>query len=328
MLAAIWHLVGELRRHRVAHRDLRLANIFLDDHGQVWLIDFGFGEVVASDLLLATDVAELLASSSLCVGPERAVAHAAGAVDTPTLSRRCRPAPPVGAQRGDTQRRSRPARAARRSARASRRGGRGDRRPMNLWWLIVAGAGLVVLSASVAAARKPFIGPTETRLFHAVNGLPDRLYVLLWVPMQLGNLVVGTGAGLAVALVAGDLVVAFGVIMAMALKLVTERVVRREMADYLSIRQRPGTSQTGAILRGGDVPSSGPSFPSGHVILVAAVGSVVAPELPAAWWWLPALLTALVMIGRVYVGAHNPLDVTAGLGAGLLLGGVLAAFVN
>jgi membrane-associated phospholipid phosphatase len=36
----------------------------------------------------------------------------------------------------------------------------------------------------------------------------------------------------------------------------------------------------------------------------------------------------LVMVGRVYVGAHNPLDVTAGLGAGLLLGGVLAVFVN
>jgi hypothetical protein len=31
---------------------------------------------------------------------------------------------------------------------------------------------------------------------------------------------------------------------------------------------------------------------------------------------------------RVYVGAHNPLDVTAGLGAGLLLGGVVAAFVD
>ena len=34
------------------------------------------------------------------------------------------------------------------------------------------------------------------------------------------------------------------------------------------------------------------------------------------------------MIGRVYVGAHNPLDVTAGLGAGLLLGGLIAAVVD
>jgi membrane-associated phospholipid phosphatase len=146
--------------------------------------------------------------------------------------------------------------------------------------------------------------------------------------MQLGNLVVGTVAGLTVALVARDLAVAVGVIAAMGLKLVSERVVRREMADYLSTRQRPGTSQPGATLRGGDVPSSGPSFPSGHVILVAAVGSVVAPALPTAWWWVPLVLTALVMVGRVYVGAHNPLDVTAGLGAGLLLGGVLATFVN
>ena len=87
MLAATWHLVGELRRHRIAHRDLRLANVFLDDSGEVWLIDFGFSEVVASDLLLATDVAELLASSSLCVGPERALANAANAVDPATLAR-------------------------------------------------------------------------------------------------------------------------------------------------------------------------------------------------------------------------------------------------
>jgi membrane-associated phospholipid phosphatase len=39
------------------------------------------------------------------------------------------------------------------------------------------------------------------------------------------------------------------------------------------------------------------------------------------------VLTLIVMIGRVYVGAHNPLDVTAGAGAGMLLGGVLATFV-
>jgi membrane-associated phospholipid phosphatase len=198
---------------------------------------------------------------------------------------------------------------------------------VNAWWLLVAGGGLIVLAASVVFARRPSISAAESRVFHAVNGLPDGLYPVLWVPMQLGNLVVGTLAGLAVAVVDGDLAVGIGVVLAMLLKLVTERIVRKEMADYLAVRQRPGTSQVGATLRG-DVPASGPSFPSGHVILVAAVASVIAPAMPAEWTWLPTLLTVLVMVGRVYVGAHNPLDVTAGLGAGLVLGGILAAFVE
>ena len=86
VLAATWSLVGELRRHRIAHRDLRLANVFLDDSGHVWLIDFGFSEVAASDLLLATDVAELLASASLCVGAERATASAVSMVAPATLA--------------------------------------------------------------------------------------------------------------------------------------------------------------------------------------------------------------------------------------------------
>ena len=96
--------------------------------------------------------------------------------------------------------------------------------------------------------------------------------------MQLGNLVVGTAAGLVVALVDRDLTVAIGVILAMALKLVIERIVRREMADYLAVRQRPGHEPGRGDPARRDVPSSGPSFPSGHVILVAAVGAVVAPD--------------------------------------------------
>ncbi|MET0324056.1 MAG: phosphatase PAP2 family protein [Ilumatobacteraceae bacterium] len=198
---------------------------------------------------------------------------------------------------------------------------------MNPRWLIVAGIGLVIAALSIVVARRPSISPAESRLFHAVNGLPDQLYPFLWLPMQLGNLVVGTAVGLLVALVDGDLIVAIGVVLATVLKLVVERVVRREMSDHLAVRQRPGTSQVDPVLRG-DVPSSGPSFPSGHVILVAGIGCVVAANLPSNWWSVPIVLTALVMVGRVYVGAHNPLDVTAGLGAGLVLGGAVATLVN
>ena len=80
VLGSIWDQVCRLRVHRIAHRDLRLANVFLASDGAVWLIDFGFSELAASSLLLSTDVAELLASSTLQVGPARAVAVAREAV--------------------------------------------------------------------------------------------------------------------------------------------------------------------------------------------------------------------------------------------------------
>ena len=86
VLDAIWDQVGQLRAHRIAHRDLRLANVFLGTDGEPWMIDFGFSELAASDLLLANDVMELVTSSSVVVGPERATVHAQATVDPATLA--------------------------------------------------------------------------------------------------------------------------------------------------------------------------------------------------------------------------------------------------
>jgi undecaprenyl-diphosphatase len=73
VLHSIWEQVGILRNRHIAHRDLRLANVFLDDEGETWIIDFGFSELAASETLLDTDIAELTISSSLKVGARRAV---------------------------------------------------------------------------------------------------------------------------------------------------------------------------------------------------------------------------------------------------------------
>jgi undecaprenyl-diphosphatase len=76
VLGDLWSQVGLLRRHRIAHRNLKLSNVVLSSDGRAWLVDFGFAELAAPDRLLASDVAELLASLTLRIGPERAVASA------------------------------------------------------------------------------------------------------------------------------------------------------------------------------------------------------------------------------------------------------------
>lgn len=86
-LESIWTMVSRLHAKRIAHRDLRLANIFIDTEGRPWLIDFGFSELAASDQLLGTDAAELLASTAAIVGTERAVGAAHRATELHELER-------------------------------------------------------------------------------------------------------------------------------------------------------------------------------------------------------------------------------------------------
>jgi len=194
--------------------------------------------------------------------------------------------------------------------------------------LASAALGALILGVSIALARGPVIPAWEQRVFRAVNGAPDWLFVPLWPVMQLGNLAVGTIAGLVIAWRVGEISVVLAVLLATGGKLVAERLLRRELHGRIPARQRPGTSEPVVKLRGGDVPSSGPSFPSGHALFVAAVTCVLAPVLPTGWELLPGALTVLVMTGRVFVGAHNPLDVISGAGAGLLVGGLVASLVT
>ena len=80
VLRDLWTQVALLHRARLAHRDLRLANVMLDEDGRSWVVDFGFAEASAPDRALHRDVAELLASQSAKVAPEHAVAAAVSAL--------------------------------------------------------------------------------------------------------------------------------------------------------------------------------------------------------------------------------------------------------
>ena len=73
VLKDLWAQVATLHGARLVHRDLRLANVMVDEAGCSWLVDFGFAEAAASDRALHRDIAELLASQATTVPPERAV---------------------------------------------------------------------------------------------------------------------------------------------------------------------------------------------------------------------------------------------------------------
>ena len=131
---------------------------------------------------------------------------------------------------------------------------------------------------------------------------------------QLGVLIVGPVVAI-VAAVTRRFRLALAALIATGAKLVLEQTVKT-MVD----RQRPATSIGGDVELRGDVPTHGESFPSGHAMLVAALAAVVAPYLPPRWRALPWVFVAIVLLARVYVGAHNPLDVICGAGLGLAIG--------
>jgi len=73
-LAAFWHLLALLQRARIAHRGLIVDHLLLDEDGMAALSEAGTGDIAAAELSLRLDVAQLLTTLALLVGPERAVA--------------------------------------------------------------------------------------------------------------------------------------------------------------------------------------------------------------------------------------------------------------
>ena len=80
LMRGVWEQVAILRSHRIAHRDLRRANVFVQADGEPWLIDFGFSEVAVDDDILDADAAQLLASLAVAAGAQRTVAAAVEAI--------------------------------------------------------------------------------------------------------------------------------------------------------------------------------------------------------------------------------------------------------
>ncbi len=179
-------------------------------------------------------------------------------------------------------------------------------------------AGLVVVAIGMVIVRHGTVPGWERSIFHTVNDLPAWLYRPLWPFQQLGALAVGPVVAIVAALLRRYRL-AICVLVATVAKLVLERAVK----VFVS-RQRPGTSIGHNVHLRGDVSASGESFVSGHAVLVAAIAGVITPYLHGRWKVVPWIVVFMVMLTRVYVGAHNPLDVVCGAA----LGGAAAGVIN
>ncbi|MFF3729657.1 YbhN family protein [Streptomyces sp. NPDC002476] len=76
LLRGAWRQVRALQSRRIAHRRLTGDAILVDRSGTVFVTDLRGGEIAAGDLVLRMDVAQLLTTTGLRVGAERAVAGA------------------------------------------------------------------------------------------------------------------------------------------------------------------------------------------------------------------------------------------------------------
>ncbi|MYW12336.1 TIGR00374 family protein [Streptomyces sp. SID2563] len=76
LVRGAWEQVKALQSRRIAHRRLTGDAILVDRFGTVFVTDLRGGEIAAGDLVLRMDVAQLLTTTGLRVGPERAVAAA------------------------------------------------------------------------------------------------------------------------------------------------------------------------------------------------------------------------------------------------------------
>jgi len=181
--------------------------------------------------------------------------------------------------------------------------------------LVVLLASLAVFAICAVVVADGRVGPAERAVFHAVNGLPGWLYRPMLLAQYLGVLAMPLVVALG-ALAARRWRLAAALVLVVPLKLALERVPKQ-----LVQRERPGTTVPDAILRG--VHPGGLSFTSGHAIITFAIAGLLVLVLPRRWGVVAVLLASLNAVARVYLGAHNPLDVVGGAAIGLALAAVL-----
>src|SRR3712207_2373768 len=167
--------------------------------------------------------------------------------------------------------------------------------------LVRVALGVAVLGLGFLVAQRGQLPVLERDLFQLVNDLPATLFPVVWAVMQLGNVV-------AVPVVAG--VAALTRRFRMARDVLVSGVLAYVASDLVkSVVQRERPVGLVVEVNFPEGPVTGLGFVSGHSAVAAAVATAVVPYLSRRGRRVAWALAWTVALGRIYVGAHLPLDV-------------------
>ncbi|MFF2147743.1 flippase-like domain-containing protein [Kitasatospora sp. NPDC058190] len=99
VMASLWQSVAALHERRIAHRRLTGESLLVVDGKTACLVNLSGGDIAATDLTLRIDVAQLLTTFALRIGPERAVATANAVVGADRVAQALPLLQPVGMSR-------------------------------------------------------------------------------------------------------------------------------------------------------------------------------------------------------------------------------------
>jgi membrane-associated phospholipid phosphatase len=184
-------------------------------------------------------------------------------------------------------------------------------------YAVLALVGAAIFFIVAFAVDGDQVSSFELARFRLVNGLPAFLQYPMWPFMQLGAMgAIPVGAVLAGIFRRWRLAVAFLIVG--GVKLVLAKVIKAEF-----VRHRPARLIEDVNIYIGS-SDAGLGFVSGHATIAVGIGVILHPYLK--WRWARVVLwvvVVLVLWGRVYVGAHFPLDITAGGAVGLAIGSLV-----
>ncbi len=181
--------------------------------------------------------------------------------------------------------------------------------PQNL--KTIAGA-TAVTGACMIVVRNGTVSEIERAAFRAINQLPDGVRAPMWT-MQLFGSLAFVGSVAAAALLRRRTRLGVALTAAVPIKLAVEWWLIKAIVE----RERPSFTVPDAVIR--EASSSPLGFPSGHAILAFALAGLLAPYLSRRGKYGVYLLATANSVARIYLGAHNPLDVIAGASVGIAI---------